>query len=347
MGACYSHLTWNDRLTLDKMLRAGYSKKEIAKVIGCSFKTVYNELKRAKYVRLTTHLLEVESYNPEGAEKRYQENLKAKGKELLAAGDKDFLSYIEEKIVDEKYSPGAALMELQKEKKEFSVSVKSVNTIYKYIREGVFERLKMEHLPIGEKKKRNGSVKRASRSSKGTSIEKRSEEVLTRIEFGHWEMDTVKGKRENGKTLLVLTERKTRWEIIEVMKKNSTKETVRALNRIEKRYKSFYYRLFKSITVDNGPEFQDFEAMENALYRVGERSKLYYCHPYCSFERGSNENQNRFIRRWLPKGSDFDVLVNKKEIKRIQDWVNNYPRGMFGGKSSEELFYEECIKLRS
>ena len=179
----------------------------------------------------------------------------------------------------------------------------------------------------------------------GTSIEKRPEEVLNRNEFGHWEMDSVIGLVKNKKTLLVLTERKTRFEIVEVMKSHTTTEVKRALNRIEKRAGSDFYKVFKSITVDNGTEFCGFKGIEKALYRVENRTKVYYCHPYCSCERGSNENQNRLVRYFYAKGTDFDKILDKKDVKTMQTWINKYPRRMFGGGTAEERFKEECRKI--
>ena len=105
-----------------------------------------------------------------------------------------------------------------------------------------------------------------------------------------------------------------------------------------------FYKLFKTITVDNGSEFLDYESIEKALYRVGKRTTVYYCHPYRSCERGSNENQNKLIRRWYPKGSDFDKILKKRDVKRVEKWINDYPRKMFDGKTANEMFDDECSK---
>lgn len=110
-------------------------------------------------------------------------------------------------------------------------------------------------------------------------------------------MDTVVGLRgKSKKSLLVLTERKTRKEIIMELKRNTAAEVVKSLNKLERKWGKMFYKVFKTITVDNGSEFADFEGMEKAARRKGSRVKLYYCHPYSSCERGSNENQNRMIR---------------------------------------------------
>ena len=177
--------------------------------------------------------------------------------------------------------------------------------------------------------------------SRGTSIEKRPEEVNERNTVGHWEMDTVVGPQgKSHKCLLVLSERKLRYEIIEILDSKTSAEVIRALDRIERRLGEKKFReLFKSITVDNGPEFNDFEGIERSRRNRKNRTKVYYCHPYSFYERGLNENQNLFIRRFIPKGMNFDDLTNK-EVKEIERWINTYPRKLFEGKSAQQLYEE-------
>ncbi len=76
--------------------------------------------------------------------------------------------------------------------------------------------------------------------------------------------------------------------------------------------------------------------MERSILKPGtKRTICYYCHPYASFERGSNENANRMIRRFIPKGSDIGKYT-KKQIRKLENWINNYPRSIFGGMSSNQ-----------
>ena len=76
--------------------------------------------------------------------------------------------------------------------------------------------------------------------------------------------------------------------------------------------------------------------MEQSCIRKGKRTNVYYAHPYNSGERGSNENNNRLIRRWIPKGTDIKTLT-KEFIKKVQDWINNYPRKIFGYKTTNMI----------
>ncbi len=198
-------------------------------------------------------------------------------------------------------------------------------------------------LPEKAKRKRKyRKVKTAKRAPRGKSIEKRPAEVEGREVFGHWEMDTVySGKQTSKKALLVLTERKTRKEIIERMPDRTEESTIKALDRIERRFGAIFRKVFKTITVDNGGEFSNVERLEQSAIRKGKRTSFFYCHPYSSFERGSNENQNRMIRRRYPKGTDFGK-VSTAEIKNLEQWINNYPREILGWKTSEMCF-RECL----
>ena len=84
--------------------------------------------------------------------------------------------------------------------------------------------------------------------------------------------------------------------------------------------------------------------MERSAIGEGKRTFVFYCHPYSSWERGSNENNNRLIRRHIPKGVDFDDRTDE-EIAYIENWINTYPRGIFEYKTSEQMFNEELEKL--
>jgi len=121
--------------------------------------------------------------------------------------------------------------------------------------------------------------------------------------------------------------------------------TVYALNRLERKLGSSNFRkIFKSITFDNGTEFSDTEGMETSPYTKKRRTTVYYCHPYCSSERGTNENQNGFIRRFIPKGTAISDYSNAY-IHYVQNFINNYPRAIFDGENSTKRFTKELEKL--
>lgn len=336
----FNHLTYNDRLKIEAWLKVGLSKKEISMLLGVHISTVYREIKRGTYNRLDGDTYTYKNaYSPDISQKKYQDYLSCKGADLKISNDYDFADFIEHKICKDKYSPASALAVAKKLGYKTSVCI---STLYSYIDKGVFYRLTNKDLPIKRNKKHSYKKVKPLRASKGTSIEKRPLEVLKRNTFGHWEMDCVVGKKETKKTLLVLTERYTRQEIIRVMKDKTANSVVKAIDRIERQLGSKRFRsIFKTITVDNGGEFMDTEGIESSVLCKSKRTHLYYCHPYSSCERGSNENQNKLIRRHYPKGTSFDNL-NQLDIDKLQDWINNYPRKIFNWHSSNDIF-DACI----
>lgn len=160
---------------------------------------------------------------------------------------------------------------------------------------------------------------------------------ISRIEIGTRFVADYEKKTK--KTLLVLTERKSRREIIRPMRDQTARSVVRVLDSLEREYGANFNKIFRTITVDNGSEFADCAGMEKSCRRKGNRTKIYYCHPYSSYERGSNENVNRMIRRWFPKGTDFRK-VTAKAIQKVEDWINNYPREILGFRTAEAVFQE-------
>ena len=128
----------------------------------------------------------------------------------------------------------------------------------------------------------------------------------------------------------------TREEIIIKIKGKKEEYVIKAINGIERKYGKIFYSKFKSITFDNGAEFNNYEGIEKSCLRKAKRTNVYYAHPYCSGERGSNENNNRMIRRWIPKGTIIDD-ISQEFIKEIEEWINNYPRAMFDYKSTNMI----------
>ena len=341
----FTHLTETNRYKIERMLREGYTTRQIADAVHVHVSTINREKKRGLCVQRDTELREREVYCADVAQRKYEENLRAKGPDLKIGSNIELANYLENLIVDEKYSPDAALAEAARQGMtgEFSICT---GTLYSYIDKGVFLRLTNRALPIkGSRKAGTKKVVRLTRAPRGDSIEERPEEVAARTEFGHWEMDSVLGKKVNKKRLLVLTERKTRHEIIVLLENGKTESVVAAIDALERKFgKLRFKKIFQSITVDNGVEFSDYEGIQASCAEDGERTHMYFCHPYSSSERGSNENANKMIRRWLPKGTDFTDLTDK-QVRRIQDWMNNYPRRKLSYNSARDRYIQELAAL--
>ncbi len=346
----WKQLKYSDRIRIEAWLRAKISVQEIADMLHVHRSTIYREIKRGQYEHLNSDYTVEKRYSPEIAQKHCDENLQVRGTQLKIGNDYKYAEYIEKKIIEENYSPEAVLGELrvQNRAKDFSVSI-CIRTLYNYIDKGVFLNLTNKNLPVKRNKKRGyKKVRVQKRASVGTSIEERPEYIKDRKEFGHWEMDSVVGKRGKSKnTFLVLTERKTRNEIIFKLPDHSATEVVKAVDRLEITWGSMFSDVFKTITVDNGTEFSYFNELERSCTKPDEkRTKVYYCHPYSSWERGSNENNNKMVRRIVPKGTNFDSMTDD-EVLDMQIWINGYPRRIHDYHSAAELFEKEIAKLVS
>lgn len=339
----FNQFTLAERFQLEVLLIAGHSVKDIANILGKHRSSIYREIKRGEFMkRDSATWLDVKCYSPELAEEKYRKILKEKGAGLKIGNDIELAVFLENIIIEEKYSPEAALAVAKK--KNFKTSI-CTKTLYSYIDKGIFLQLTNKNLPVKREKRDYKKVKVQKRANAGESIEKRDIEVLKREEFGHWEMDTVVGKKGvSKKSLLVLTERKTRKEIIFLLENHKAENVVSALDLLENKLGKIFTTIFKTITVDNGTEFSYYEDMKKSKLFDGDRTKIYYCHPYSSYERGSNENQNKLIRRHIPKGIDFDKYT-QKEIDVIMEWINRYPRRLFGYSSASELYQNELELL--
>lgn len=349
----FKHLTWTDRLIIEKDLKINMSAKDIAAHIGCSVRTIYYEIKRGactqKKLRYTDywgerHYKEVTVYSPNIAEEKYRQELAAKGAPLKIGKDYKLAEYIEGRIIDGGLTPAAVLGEIKRKNMQFNTEIKSVHTLYNYIDKHVFLRLSLTHLPVKSKRKQHNRKAHAKQAPKGTSIEKRPAEIAERKTFGHWEMDCVVGSSFN--TLLVLSERLTRKEIIMPIPNKQAVTVVNALNTLERKYGKLFKQVFKSITVDNGVEFSDFKGLEHSIYgKDKKRTTVYYCHPYTSCERGTNERLNREIRRKLPKGTNFSHIP-KSTVQAVEDWINSYPRAVLGYATASELFEKYLSEIK-
>jgi IS30 family transposase len=343
MARRFKHLTLTDRLKIEALAKAGKRVGEIASLIGTTHATISRELKKGQCIHMTTEHVMIHRYAAEVADRKYREHLKAKGADLKIGKDHKLAQYIEARIADDKYSPAAVLGEIKVTGMIFTTSI-CVSTLYSYIDKEIFSRITNKDLPQRGKRKRVYRKIQPSRPPRGESIEKRPHEVGSRSTFGHWEIDTMHSTEHKKQSLLVLTERKTRKEIIRYMPDRTSDSVVKSLDRLERQYGSLFPKVFQSITCDNGSEFADHKGIELGKHRI-KRTTLYYCHPYSAYERGSNENQNKLIRRHFPKGTDF-AKITDKDIAYVERWINRYPRKIFGYQSADTMFNQHIAELQ-
>jgi IS30 family transposase len=207
----------------------------------------------------------------------------------------------------------------------------STETIYKFIAQDrkdggrLWRNLRRSHR---QRRRRFPSDDRRGQIKNAVPISERPEKANRRKKLGHWERDTMLGKdRKTG--VLVITDRKSRFNKFRKLNRKLspkvTKETVIALNGLP----------VKSITNDRGHEFADHQSCAKKL-----KIKIYFCDPYSSYQRGTNENRIGVLRQYFPKGTDISKLTNK-ELKKIEFEINNRPMKILDWLTPYEVMMEK------
>jgi IS30 family transposase len=335
----HKHISERDRYLLEGYLGSGLSVREISQKLNSHISTIYREVKRGQVKRISSELEEYWVYRANAAQYSYETKVTKRRHSLKIEKYKELAGYIQGKIIEEKYSPDAVIGRLKYERLNFTGSI-CTKTLYNYIGKGIFKDI--INADLWEKCKRRRRKYRYIRrvclkNTQARSIEDRPEEINKRSEYGHWEGDCILGRRKSKKdALFTLSERLSREQIVMKINSSTQEAVLKALNKLETSYGRSFQKKFKSITLDNGREFLDWEGIERSSLNSKRRTLVYFAHPYSAWERGTNENQNRMIRRFVPKGTDISKLSDK-DVEEIQEWMNNYPRRILGYKTPNEL----------
>jgi transposase, IS30 family len=336
------HFTSEERIRLETLDRTLYPGKknpnfsELGRRLGRHRTSVSREYRRGTVMNKNTQLEEFQVYSAAkgGAVAR---------KAALDKGPRGKLTNriaadISGLIIKEKLSPYAALVRLRKAAQHAWLPCE--RTVYYAIDAGLLgvSRQQLPYKRAAQPRKKTGR-RMAYTNARGRSITERPPDAEDRKQYGHWEMDTVVGGTGTSPAcLLVLTERMSRREIIRKIPARTQDAVKRALDRLE-RGSDTIFTTMKSLTCDNGCEFLNSESIERSALRRGNRCALFFAHPYTSSERGSNENANRIVRRFIPKGSDISAF-SKKNIQKIEDWINALPRKILDDLTADEKVEE-------
>ena len=338
-----THFKWEERLILDRLLnhRKVSSPKELAKILGKSVRTIQREINRGWDTFTASDLRNYEKYSPDIAQRKAEENLQVKGPYLKLGRDFTLAEDVAQLINEQRYSPDAIIMHYEKNGWPTESRI-SVRTLYRYIADGLIPDVSTKdllHQGKRAKPRQKGSKRHSRAVSAQKSITTRPREVESRESEGHWEMDcVVSGTGMGVEALLTLTERANRYQLIRKIPDKTTASVVHEMDKLERALGSRRFRdIFKTITCDNGSEFMDAFGMERSCLTRKSRTTVYYAHPYSACERGSNENANGIIRRFIPKGTAI-AEVTRQRVRKIQDWMNNYPRRILGGLSAQEAY---------
>ncbi|MCK5580784.1 MAG: IS30 family transposase [Candidatus Omnitrophica bacterium] len=320
----YKQLTSDERDLIAIHYANGFNISDIAKMLNRNKSTISRELTRNSSKSSKVYLSQQAQKR---AQKRKQQ---AAMKEELKCHK--IRNFVKNKLKIG-WTPEIIAGELALDSKNLNISHES---IYLYIykkRPDLVQYLARSH------KKRFKRVpksnKKNNRIPNRVSIDQRPQEINDRSEFGHWESDAIVSKQSKV-SLAVSIERISKLVKIKKIKQNKANLFSRAIIRRMKPLPPYARRSF---TYDNGSENVLHEFINDEL-----NSDSYFCNPYHSWEKGSVENVNGLIRRFLPKKTDFAKITHKR-IKEIEFLLNNRPRKCLGFKTPVQVFLEQSVAL--
>lgn len=320
----YKHLSLEDRHYIEIEGKKGTSQNKIAEFLNRSQSSISREINRNTGQR---------GYRYKQANKLTSQRHKMKKKSVKLT---DKIKEILNKCIEKDWSPEQISGRLEK------LGVVSLHheTIYQYLLRDKKAGGKLyKHLRHQNKtyRKRFASERNRSGIPNRVDIEERPEVANNRKRIGDWEADTIIGKNHKG-AIVTIDERKSKLRLAFPLHRRKAQAVTDAIVQLLKPIKQFA----KTITFDNGKEFTKHEQIAKLL-----DCKTYFAKPYCSWERGQNENANGLLRQYFPKAMQL-VNVTVKEVFEAVDKLNSRPRKCLSYKTPYESFEEQTgINIRT
>ena len=319
-----NELTYYERQKLEYWLKTSLSLREISKLVRRDHTILSREIRRNGDNRM--------KYRADTAQRLYEKRKHAKHRGKL---DKypELKHYVHEKLKEE-WSPEEISGRLKSELKKQTISHESIYH-YIYEREGHYEKWYELLAQTHPRRQRKRGRKRSKLSiPERKSIRERPEYIAERSRFGDWESDSMIFSKQ--KTIIsVQVERKSRLVRISKLENKSAEET---RNALVKTAESVPKELFHTITFDNGTENVRHTEVKQE-YGI----ETYFCDPFASWQKGSVENMNKLIRRYLPRTTDLSKLSDH-DIFLIQEKLNNRPRKVLKYQTPNEVIKSGAVK---
>lgn len=333
---CYTHLCEQERFYIETRLNQNDSIASIAKALGRSRTTIYNELKRGTVRQIKQNKL-VEIYYADAGQAIYEKARLNCGRNSRMSVCLDFLAFCEEKICKLKWSPDICCGYVKAN--NLFDHIVCVKTLYNYIDSGL---LKVKNVDLQVKvklKQRNPKAVMPNKKKHGVSISERPEICSLRTEFGHWEFDSIIGRKTKDDSVLIsMTELKTRTHLIYKLDSKDNACIEKHIDALKSEYGDKFSQVFKSITVDNGSEFSTLGEL------LKDQVPVYYCHPFSSWERATNERHNGIVRKYISNGVAINSYTDE-DILEISDIINSTPKRILGYQNPITLFDNELDKV--
>ena len=322
------HLGAEERGTIQSMKKLGYSNRSIAKIIGCSPSTIGYELKRG------TLAYSGKGRRPVYLAKRgaavYQKHRQHCHQPRRIKRDSPFTQWMTKQLRLHKWSFDTCVGYAKLHDLFPASEIPSTKTLYNMLWANELP-VNLFDLPEVLSRRQHRKPKIYKRLN-GKSIDMRPEAVSLRREFGHWESDTVVGRKRKGEpAVFTIVERTTGYYLSIKIDGKTVDGVADAMGQLYLEFGEKFSQVFRSITTDNGSEFTEFSAMES----LG--TTVYFAHPYSAWERPVNERSNRLLRRFIPKGKSIDAYTDYA-ILMFADEINALPRKRLRYHTPEELF---------
>ena len=344
----YKHLTKEDRIKIETLINVLdengnrlFSNSYIAKQLNVHKSTITRELKRIKSkINVRSGKIKNKPYNAFDAQTDYEYKRGLSKANYIIDDFPKLKKFIEDKIKIDKWAPDAISGYIESHKLYLQDGFTSISTttIYRAIHYGILKVKKEDtrRMTKFEKSDKYSKKNEIADNKKTYSIELRPDDINNRQSFGNWELDTVISSSKGlHKCLMTLTERKIRYEIIGILEGKTKEEVLLKFKKIKNYLSNNFNEFIKSITTDNGTEFSCFKDIIDIT-----NVKFYFCHPYASCEKGTNEKHNSIIRYFIPKGKLIENYSNN-DINDICEWMNNYPRKILNYQTPKELLQKE------
>ena len=310
----YTHFTIEEREKARCLLEQGLSIRAIARILRRAPSSVSREIQRNQYKN--------GNYAAHHAQRLYEKRKKHCGR-MPKLYDETIKAYVLERM-ELRWTPEQICARAKFEKQPFLLSFV---TIYRAIDNGVLPRQLKKIMRFKWKYKKRKGIDNRGKIQNTTSIHNRPEAANNRTEPGHWESDTVLGKRKTG-CFGTHVERMSGFLVAFYLSDRRDKAfnsaTIKAFDDLPNALK-------KSFTTDNGKEFTHHEQLAQAT-----GMDIYFCDPHAPWQRGTNENTNGLLRQFFPKGTSL-AHVSDKELNFVVDLINNRPRKRLGWITPNEF----------
>ena len=326
----YCHLSSVERDEIAQLYYSGLSFSEIGRRLGRNKSTISREVRRNRVRDGSQRFIRWRYLSSQATLLAHQRRSQAKNSVHRVLDDRKLLNYVKQGL-KQRWSPEQISGRIALDHPTDLAMRVSHETVYKWLRhdkkQGGKWYLFLRQVRRARRKKYGSSLRRY-RMQNQTSIELRPRVANLRKRIGDWEGDTVEGKNHQGR-LLTLVDRKSRFTCALKVNSKYSNEVVGAINRI---LRPFPAHARRTLTLDNGTEFSHFQRIES---RSGTR--VYFAHPYSSWERGTNKNTNGLLRQYFPKATDFNKISSQQLASAVQQ-LNNRPRKCLNWRTPREVF---------